>query len=452
MDTLVKTDFLTGVRRLFYVVTPNETYAEHIEDVPKYINEAAVFFLVGIALEFIVGLLKEGKSVIRLSDGISSMTAGMFMVLTSTFLKGFDFPVYFWIYRMFPSVNMAWDSPVAWFICFFGVDLGYYWFHRMAHEVNFMWAAHQVHHSSEDYNLTTALRQSIVQRLTSWVFYIPLAPFLPPSTILVHSQFNTLYQFWIHTELIDRLGPLEYILNTPSHHRVHHGRNRYCIDKNYAGTLIIFDRMFGTFEAEKKSDRVVYGLVHPLASYDPMYTQFCHFEWMWQRFWEVKGISNKLSIIFKGPGWEPGKPRAGLIEDIPDIHFPQPKYDPILPLWGSIYIGVHFVLNFLVFHFYLETVPSLTAVPALIGMLHLLFSFTCVGAICDIKWYAPFMESFRCFLVLAGLTILDSQLTMLTNLSCMIFLGLRIIFLLSAFMWLPQCVQYTIKEKIMKQE
>ncbi|XP_077866610.1 alkylglycerol monooxygenase-like [Saccoglossus kowalevskii] len=146
-------------------------------------------------------------------------------------------------------------------------------------EVNFMWAAHQVHHSSEDYNLGTAIRQSIFQRHTAWIFYLPMALFVSPPTAYVHIQFVTLYQFWIHTEFVGSLGPVEYILNTPSHHRVHHGRNPYCIDKNYGGTLIIWDRLFGTFAPER--ERVVYGLVHPIASWNPFYIQFCHLMHMW---------------------------------------------------------------------------------------------------------------------------------------------------------------------------
>lgn len=113
------------------------------------------------------------------------------------------------------------------------------------------------------------------------MFYLPLALFVRPSIFMVHSHLNLLYQFWIHTEVVDSLGPLEYILNTPSHHRVHHGRNPYCIDKNYAGVLIIWDRMFGTFESEKKDEQIAYGLVHPVNSFDPIYIQvrrkFSHF-------------------------------------------------------------------------------------------------------------------------------------------------------------------------------
>merc|ERR1711963_373162 len=111
--------------------------------------------------------------------------------------------------------------------------------------INVLWAAHQVHHSSEDYNLTTALRQSAFQGFGSWPLYLPMAFFVPPAQAVIHKELNLLYQFWIHTELVQSIGPLELVLNTASHHRVHHGANRYCLDKNYAGLIIIWDRMFG---------------------------------------------------------------------------------------------------------------------------------------------------------------------------------------------------------------
>ncbi|KAI4811377.1 hypothetical protein KUCAC02_014287, partial [Chaenocephalus aceratus] len=138
-------------------------------------------------------------------------------------------------------------------------------------EVSFMWAAHQVHHSSEYYNLTTALRQSLTQQFTSWIFYLPMALIAPPAVFAVHIELNLLYQFWIHTELIKNLGPLEWVFNTPTHHKVHHGRNSYCIDKNYGGILIIWDRLFGTFAAEK--DKVVFGLVSPINTFEILYVQ-----------------------------------------------------------------------------------------------------------------------------------------------------------------------------------
>lgn len=127
------------------------------------------------------------------------------------------------IYESWIIYELPWDSPTTWYVAALATDFGYYWVHRASHEVSFFWAKHQVHHSSEEYNLTTALRQSALQHTLAWPFYLPMAFFVPPSIFLVHQQFNTMFQFWIHTELVDDLGPLEWVLNTPKHHRIHHG-------------------------------------------------------------------------------------------------------------------------------------------------------------------------------------------------------------------------------------
>lgn len=130
-----------------------------------------------------------------------------------------------------------------------------------------------------------------------------------------------MYMVWIHTETIDSLGPLEHIINTPKHHRVHHGRNRKYIDKNYAGALIIWDKLFGTFEPEDPEEPAIYGLVHPVESYNIFWLQFHSWWYMFENIYHTKGWRNKLAIPFMGPGWAPGKPRQGYIDEIPEVQF-----------------------------------------------------------------------------------------------------------------------------------
>ena len=140
-------------------------------------------------------------------------------------------------------------------------------------EVNLFWATHQVHHSAENFNFSTALRQGVLQKFLAIGFYLPMILILPPPIFFIHVQMNLLFQWWVHTEIISNIGPLEFIFNTPSHHRVHHGRNPYCIDKNYGGVLIIWDRLFGTFAAERQDEEIAYGLVHSSFSFDPLKIQ-----------------------------------------------------------------------------------------------------------------------------------------------------------------------------------
>ncbi|XP_051641941.1 alkylglycerol monooxygenase isoform X2 [Manacus candei] len=306
------------LRALFYALPPGESSFRSLEEVPNYVEKSIPFFITFIGLEFAVSWIQKRKLSGRINDGISSLSLGILSRLPDVLFRSVDLISYIYVWNNYRLFELPWDSPWTWYLTLLGVDFAYYCFHRISHEVNIIWAAHQVHHSSEDYNLFTALRQSVLQKYTSWMFNLPMALFIPPSVFAVHLQFNLLYQFWIHTEVITKLGPLEWILNTPSHHRVHHGRNPYCIDKNYGGTLIIWDRIFGTFEAEDA--KVVYGLTHPVNSFDPIMLQLRPLAHIWNTFWATPGFCNKLSVIFKGPGWGPGKPRLGLPEEIPVVN------------------------------------------------------------------------------------------------------------------------------------
>ena len=222
-------------------------------------------FFILIGVELLVARIR-GAPVYRFSDSIADLGCGVVQQVGGAARKFLTFGLYVAIYNY---LRVA-DIPYTWWgwtLAFIGVDFAYYWFHRLSHEINFMWAAHVVHHQSEEYNLTVALRQSVVQGLFSFWFYLPLAVLgVPPLMYATMSSINTLYQFWIHTRLIGRMGWLEHIINTPSHHRVHHGQNPKYIDKNHAGTLIIWDKLFGTFQVEQEEP--IYGVTEPVASWN----------------------------------------------------------------------------------------------------------------------------------------------------------------------------------------
>lgn len=339
---------IVGFRRLFYLVTPSESSFEKEEDVPNYVLESFPYFGALIALEAIILFLKK-KPLARINDTISSLSAGAISEMPALLGRGMQLVTYAWVYKNYCIYELPWDNPWTWIAAFIGVDYGYYWVHRCGHEVNFMWASHSTHHSSEDYSLITALRQSVHHKFTNWIFYMPMAFFVPPPMFIVHVQFNLIFQFWIHTEVIGDLGILEYIINTPSAHRVHHGRNRYCIDKNYGGTLIVWDILHGTFAREKfGDDKVVYGLVHPLQDWDPVVAQMGHVQWIIHCVKIAPSWSDAVKHVIYGPGWMPGyTDRMGSIEDIPDIKYPQPKFNakPKSKLM-ELYCFVHFFLAF----------------------------------------------------------------------------------------------------------
>ncbi|KAM7421518.1 hypothetical protein PAMA_015590 [Pampus argenteus] len=248
-------------------------------------------------------------------------------------------------------------------------------------EVSVLWAAHQVHHSSEYYNLTTALRQSLTQQFTSWIFYLPMALVVPPSIFAVHIQLNLLYQFWIHTELINDLGPLEWIFNTPKHHRVHHGRNLYCIDKNYGGVLIVWDRLFGTFAPE--SDKVIYGLVYPINTFEILYVQLHYYFYLWRKSKTFKKISNKLLTFLNGPSWRPGKPRLGDHSKNPKITGKEVPYNPSWSLPLQVYVVLHFLLVLRTYHDVFENKTMLSQL-TIVGMTsYILLTLTSLGFIID---------------------------------------------------------------------
>ncbi|KAF6029696.1 AGMO [Bugula neritina] len=394
--------FSVKLQRLFYLIPPSESMFATLEEVPNYVDGSLAAFQMLIVTELVI-LWIQCKPLPRVSDFMSSVGAGMASRLTGLVVKRvIDIAAYIYIWENYRLFELPWDSVWTWIFTLLAVDFGYYWLHRCAHEVNFMWAAHQVHHSSEDYNLSTALRQSILQSYSSWIFYMPLALFVPPPIYHVHQQFNLLYQFWIHTETIGWLGPLEYIINTPSAHRVHHGRNRYCIDKNYGGTFIFFDILFGTYEAEKRDhlrDKVVFGLLHPIESRNPFYIQFCHWWYIITTIWNRPGLTNKLKTLVYGPGWEPGTPRLGLLANQPDIHYPQPKYETPVPMWYSVYSIVHFAAVSVVNQIAHENRSTLSQFDIMVSIIFILATLTCLGSLFDKRWYAPYLELLRCFAV-----------------------------------------------------
>jgi len=225
-----------------------------------------IFFIL-IGVELLVQHFSKRK-LYRLNDAISNLSCGITSQITGVFLKIGTITLYQFLFEHFALIAV----PVNWWsvtILFVASDMLYYWGHRMSHEINLFWASHVVHHQSEDYNLSVALRQSSFQTIWTFGFYLPLAIIgFDTLTFALVTAFITLYQFWIHTEAIGKMGFLELVLNTPSHHRVHHGRDPKYIDRNHAGTFIIWDKMFGAFQNEEETP--TYGITKPLDSWNPV--------------------------------------------------------------------------------------------------------------------------------------------------------------------------------------
>ncbi|MFM7797793.1 MAG: sterol desaturase family protein, partial [Planctomycetota bacterium] len=235
------------------------------------------FFFLLIALEYALAR-RRGLEIYRLQDTVTSINTGI--VSQAVNVLGAGVSVYMYSLMVDAFGLFTWDTSQLW-IWVFGLvlyDFCYYWVHRTGHEVNLFWAAHVIHHSSEDFNLATALRQSATGFWFKWVFYAPLALLgFPVKMFVILGLIDLLYQYWVHTQLVGRMGVLERFMVTPANHRVHHGQNDYCIDRNYGGIFSIWDKMFGTYADERSDEKVIYGVRKPLRSWDPVWGNVHHY-------------------------------------------------------------------------------------------------------------------------------------------------------------------------------
>ena len=273
---------------------------------------AVPFFLLLLLLELGVDVYRR-TGYYRSNDAINSLSAGTLSTTFGYFTKLLPLLVWGFVLENFALIDMplAWfdASPTGillWVAAAVGWDFCYYWFHRLSHEYSIFWAAHAVHHQSEDYNLSTALRQTSTGFLFGWIFYLPLFLIGFPLEVLVTvNAVNLIYQFWVHTQHIRRLGILDYILVTPSNHRVHHGRNERYLDKNYGGMFILWDRWFGTFEDERDDEPVVYGVRKPLESFNPFWANVQVYEGLWFDSRHTARWKDKIRVWFSRTGWRP---------------------------------------------------------------------------------------------------------------------------------------------------
>ena len=262
-------------------------------------------FLLTIAIEAWIAR-RKGRAVYDIADAVTSLQLGVLQQLMGMFLVGAAWVgIYLAVYKGFRAAELPVDIAWVWLLALIAYDFCAYWAHRLDHEVNILWASHVVHHSSEYYNLSTALRQSSTTLFLHWVFYIPLAVIgIPPAVFFTVSLINLLYQYWVHTELVGKLGWLDRVLVTPSNHRVHHGQNDYCIDRNYGGMLILWDRLFGTFAEEREGEKIVYGIRKPLRSFDPVWGNLHTFAALWRESVSASGWRAKLGVWLAPPaGW-----------------------------------------------------------------------------------------------------------------------------------------------------
>ena len=370
-----------------------------MQPVPNYIALAVPFFFVFIGLELWLARRRKAE-VYRLNDAVSDLSAGVFQQVSLIFFKAGLIAVYAAVWQRFSLFSLSAKSPWTWILAIVLIDLVYYFWHRLSHEVNFLWAAHVVHHSSEEYNLAVALRQGVATPVTYLPFHMPLALLgVPPVVAASVDAFNTLYQFWIHTRLIGKMGPLEKWINTPSAHRVHHAVNPRYLDKNYGGTFMIWDRLFGTYEPE--TEEPVYGLVKPLNSLEPLQAQLHFWGEIWQRARQTPRLRDKLLVLVKGPAWTP--PGMAPFPPPPEVR-PETfvKHDPpIAPALGRYLVAqIGVVVAFATLLMFFETKLPMPKLVVGAGLVFLaLFSW---GALVEGRRWALTLEIVRLSLCVAG--------------------------------------------------
>lgn len=247
-------------------------------------------------------LIRENRESFDKKDTWSNIFIGFMSVVWGAIFGFVTSYFYIWIYEIAPF-KMPMETVWAWAILLFVDDFAYYWFHRFSHEIRFFWNFHVVHHSSNKYNLSVAVRQSWFSGIAHWIFYLPAALLgFPLWAFVTMHGLNLIYQFWIHTNLIGKLGFLEKVLNTPSHHRVHHGADDEYLDRNYAGIFIIWDKIFGTFTEETTSPR--YGIIKPLDGYNPLWINTHGWAETWKAMKTKQTVYGKIRCVFGAPAMD----------------------------------------------------------------------------------------------------------------------------------------------------
>ena len=267
---------------------------------PDLIQLAVPAFILLLVAEAVFDAIMR-RDLYEFKDTAASLVMGTGSVLLGLLSKAVAFGAYSVMHR-FAIFNIGYRWW-AWGLLFFAEDLTYYVFHRTSHQCRLFWASHVVHHSSQRYNLGTALRQTWSGNFMSFVFWLwlPLIGF-PPTMVLTMQAISLIYQFWIHTEVIHSLGPLELVFNTPAHHRLHHASNARYLDRNHAGVLIVWDRLFGTFVPETMEDKPIYGLTKNINTYNPFRIAFHEWIDIWQDVRRAPTLRSKVRMVFGRPG------------------------------------------------------------------------------------------------------------------------------------------------------
>ncbi|XP_022668674.1 alkylglycerol monooxygenase-like isoform X2 [Varroa destructor] len=384
-------------RALWYLVSPEEAFMTN--DGSEYIDMANITVPAFRNLIIIQGifLLIVGRKILHPSEVIVNVGQGMIMQVIRLIVGLGEFYLYDQVYNRWHWIDASrWDQWDTWIFGAIFFDLCFYVFHRMGHEVHLFWAMHQVHHSSEEYNLSVSLRLSHFHDFVHFgLIYVPLALFgVPTKVCFIHKTLNLLFQFWLHSEYCPKLGPIEWIFITPSHHRVHHGRNTKYLDRNYGGFLVIWDRLFGTYQEEEETPS--YGITKQINTFDTFYIQLHQFREIYRNVRDREGYRNKLYSIIKGPGWEPGSPWTGWTHKVPPTKPERPRFRAQISLFWVGYTWLQFAPFAAVYGEVVQYYHDMHRSSLVFILVYMYAFLEALGFIFDKRWFAPHFEVVRC--------------------------------------------------------
>ena len=360
------------------------------------------FFFLLIILELMLEKIR-GTDYYRMNDSINSLTAGVLSSMTGIIKKLFPLTIYVLVYEQLAlfQLDQVWW---VWVIAFVLYDFCYYWHHRLAHEMNILWAAHVVHHSSEEYNLTTALRQS-GSNLFIWIFYLPMAILgFDPIVLITVGSLNLVYQFWIHSRHIPKLGWYEWVFATPSNHRVHHAQNQIYIDRNYGGVFIIWDRLFGSFQEELDDEKPIYGIRKAVKSWNPLWANVHVYSQLFKDCWHAERWQDKFLIWFKRTGWRP----ADVEQNYPlsKVDLTQfRKFDIPLSRINKCYCLIQYLLVLFISFLLLMNAPVFSLVEQILLVMFVLYSSVSVGLVLENNPMAIYLEWIKLSLIMLTLMV-----------------------------------------------
>ncbi|CAI8986755.1 alkylglycerol monooxygenase [Pseudomonas sp. IT-P253] len=359
-----------------------------------FILYAVPFFFVLIAVELLVDRWR-GVSNYRVADAINSISTGVLSTTTGLLTKGVGLVTYAFALKHLAQFELSADSVWVWVFAFVLYDFCYYWLHRMGHERNILWAAHSVHHQSEDYNLSTALRQTSTGFLLSWIFYLPMAVLGVPLLVFVSvAALNLLYQFWVHTRHIPKLGWFEWFFVTPSNHRAHHAQNALYMDRNYGGVFIVWDRLFGSFQEEDDSEPVIFGVTTPLASWNPLWANVQFYAQLWEDARRAESVWDKLRIWFMRTGWRPADVAAKYPISKPDLSQFR-KFEVPLDGRQQRYVALQFGVYIALGSYLMNLEPHLPTAALVLGWSAVALGLFTLGAALENRPWALKLELLR---------------------------------------------------------